>query len=103
MLPSISKYKIYLYLFFLIFLSSIFNFKYLENYKDMLSLKTINIYGVSHNERINIEKELNVKLDIILTGGFSELISSNFSFKHKLEPNLTLDGIRLIYEDNNGR
>ena len=25
----------------------------------MLSLKTINIYGVSHNERINIEKELN--------------------------------------------
>ena len=59
MLPSISKYKIYLYLFFLIFLSSIFNFKYLENYKDMLSLKTINIYGVSHNERINIEKELN--------------------------------------------
>ena len=59
MLPSISKYKIYLYLFFLIFLSSIFNFKYLENYKDMLSLKTINIYGVSYNERINIEKELN--------------------------------------------
>ena len=59
MLPSISKYKIYLYLFFLIFLSSIFNFKYLENYKDVLSLKTINIYGVSYNERINIEKELN--------------------------------------------
>ena len=59
MLPSISKYKIYLYLFFLIFLSSIFNFKYLENYKDMLSLKTINIYGVSYNERKNIEKELN--------------------------------------------
>ena len=59
MLPSISKYKIYLYLFFLIFLSSIFNFKYLENYKDMVSLKRINIYGVSYNERINIEKELN--------------------------------------------
>ena len=59
MLPSISKYKIYLYLFFLIFLSSIFNFKYLENYKDMFSLKTINIYGVSYNEQINIEKELN--------------------------------------------
>jgi len=51
----------------------------------------------------NIEKELNVKLDIILTGGFSELISSHFSYKHKLEPNLTLDGIRLIYEDNNDR
>ena len=48
----------------------------------------------------NIEKELNAKLDIILTGGFSKLISSKLSFKHKLEPNLTLDGIRLIYEDN---
>tara|TARA_B100001287_G_scaffold68475_1_gene56276 strand:+ start:9022 stop:9765 length:744 start_codon:yes stop_codon:yes gene_type:complete len=48
----------------------------------------------------NIEKELNTKLDIILTGGFSKLISSKLSFKHKLEPNLTLDGIRLIYEDN---
>ena len=59
MLPSISKYKIYLYLFFLIFLSSIFNFKYLENYNDMFRLKTINIKGVSNNERINIEEELN--------------------------------------------
>ena len=59
MLASISKYKVYLYLFFLIFLSSIFNFKYLENYKDMFRLKTINIKGVSYNERINIEEELN--------------------------------------------
>ena len=49
----------------------------------------------------NIEKELNVKLDIILTGGFSKLISSKLSFKHKLKTNLTLDGMRLIYEDNN--
>ena len=59
MLQLTNKNKLYLYLFFLIFLSSIFNFKYLENYKDMLSLKTINIYGVSYNERKNIEKELN--------------------------------------------
>ena len=56
---SISKYKLYLYFFFLIFLSSIFNFKYLENYNDMFRLKTINIKGVSYNERINIEEELN--------------------------------------------
>ena len=59
MLPSISKYKLYLYLFFLIFLSSIFNFKFLENYQDTFSLKTININGVSYKEKKNIEKELN--------------------------------------------
>ena len=59
MLPSISKYKLYLYLFFLIFLSSIFNFKFLENYQDMFSLKTININGISYKEKKNIEEELN--------------------------------------------
>ncbi len=59
MLPSISKYKLYLYFFFLIFLSSIFNFKFLENYQDKFSLKTININGVSYKEKKNIEEELN--------------------------------------------
>ena len=58
MLPSISKYKLYLYLFFLIFLSSIFNFKFLENYQDKFGLKTININGVSYKEKKNIEEEL---------------------------------------------
>ena len=58
MLLSISKYKLYLYLFFLIFLSSIFNFKFLENYQDMFSLKNININGVSYKEKKNIEEEL---------------------------------------------
>ena len=58
MLPSINKYKLYLYLFFLIFLSSIFNFKFLENYQDMFSLKIININGVSYKEKKYIEEEL---------------------------------------------
>lgn len=48
-----------------------------------------------------IEDELESKLDIILTGGFSQLISSKLLYKHILEPNLTLDGIKLIYNDNN--
>ncbi len=56
---SISKYKLYLYLFFLIFLSSIFNFKFVENYQEKFSLKSINISGVSYEEKKNIEKELN--------------------------------------------
>ena len=59
MLPSISKYKLYLYLFFLIFLSSIFNFKFLENYQEKFNLKIINISGVSIKEKKNIENELN--------------------------------------------
>ncbi len=58
MLPSISKYKLYLYFFFLIFLSSIFNFKFLENYQDKFGLKTININGVSYKEKKKIEEEL---------------------------------------------
>ena len=56
---SISKYKLYLYLFFLIFLTSIFNFEFLENYKDKFKLKSININGVSYKEKKYIEEELN--------------------------------------------
>ena len=59
MLPSISKHKLYLYLFFLVFLSSIFNFKFLENYQDIFNLKSININGVSYKEKKYIEEELN--------------------------------------------
>ena len=39
-------------------------------------------------------------IDIILTGGFSELLSPKLSFKHKLEPSLTIEGIKIIYEEN---
>ena len=55
---SINKYKLVLYLFFLIFLSSIFNFKFLENYQDKFSLKTIHINGISDEEEKNIKIEL---------------------------------------------
>ncbi len=56
---SISKYKLYLYFFFFIFLSSIFNFQILDNYKDKFILKNINISGLSINEKKNIQIELN--------------------------------------------
>ena len=48
----------------------------------------------------NIKKEINGKVDIILTGGFSQLISQKLSFKHSLNINLTIEGIRLIHEEN---
>ncbi len=62
MLQSISKYRLYLYLFFFIFLSSIFNFQFLKNYHDQFSLKIININGLSINEKKAIEIDLkNIK------------------------------------------
>ena len=48
-----------------------------------------------------IEKELKTNVDVILTGGFSVLISPKISIRHTLKPNLTLDGIREIFKENN--
>ncbi len=59
MQQSINKKKLYLYLIFLIFLSSIFNFRLLENYQNKFILKKININGLSFKERKLIETELN--------------------------------------------
>ena len=56
---QINKYKLYLYLFFFIFLTSIFNFKVLDNFQEKFSIKKIYIYGLSNNEKQNIEIELN--------------------------------------------
>ena len=58
MLQSISKYRLYLYLFFFIFLSSVFNFQFLKNYHDQFSVKIININGLSINEKKAIEIDL---------------------------------------------
>ena len=57
--PQTNKYKFYLYLFFFIFLTSIFNFQILDNYQEKFSLKKIYIYGLSNNEKQNIETEIN--------------------------------------------
>ena len=56
---SISKYKLYLYFFFLIFLSSIFNFQILDNYQNKFSLKNININGLTYDETKILQIELN--------------------------------------------
>ena len=57
--PSINKYKLYLYFFFLIFLSSTFNIQFSKNFKNKFSLKQINIEGLSDDEKKIIEIELN--------------------------------------------
>ena len=51
MLLFTNKYKLYLYIFFFIFLSSIFNFEFVENYQSKFRLSKININGISNNEK----------------------------------------------------
>jgi len=48
----------------------------------------------------NIEKELGEKVIVIATGGYSDIVKPLMTreFDH-IEPNLTLNGLRLIYED----
>ena len=48
-------------------------------------------------QRILTEMDWN-NSNVIVTGGFGELISSHLTTKHMLIPTLTLDGIRIIYE-----
>ena len=61
---SINKNKLYLYLFFLIFLSSIFNFQFLENFQNKFNIKVIKIDGLSYEEKKIVEKELSTFLGI---------------------------------------
>ena len=64
---SINKYRLYLYLFFFIFLSSIFNLQFLEIYKNKFLIKQINIIGLPINEKKIIENELKIlKIQIYL-------------------------------------
>ena len=59
----INKNKLYLYIFFFIFLSSIFNLKFLANYQEKFRLKEININGLPFSEKKKIEIGLNKFLD----------------------------------------
>ncbi len=87
---SISKYKLYLYLIFFIFLTSIFNFKFLENYKNKFSLKEIQITGLPDYEKKMIEKELNklqnTNIFKINKDNVSEILNQ-FSFLEKIYVN----------------
>jgi type III pantothenate kinase len=47
-----------------------------------------------------MEKELKYKLQLVLTGGDAPFISPYISRSSKLRPNLTFEGLRLIYLEN---
>ena len=58
------------------------------------------IYAIEGMIR-HISAELEQQTTTILTGGFSSLMSPKLPCEHILDFNLTLDGIRIIYEENN--
>jgi type III pantothenate kinase len=61
------------------------------------------IYGFAGqiNEIVKrISEELELKPKIIVTGGLATLITSELEIAHELDPLLTLEGLRLIYEKN---
>ena len=53
-------------------------------------------------ERIlsEIEKEAAIKLKFVITGGYGGLISNFLEIKHNFSPDLTLEGLRIIYKRN---
>ena len=55
---SISKKRIYFYLFVLLILSSTFNFELISNFKNLNLVNNINIVGLSKKETNILEKNL---------------------------------------------
>ncbi len=57
--------------------------------------------GIINNIIKRIEKELNKKMKIVLTGGYSKLIVGKLDFDVKYIQDLTVEGIYKIYKYNN--
>jgi type III pantothenate kinase len=55
-------------------------------------------------ERIlnEIEKEVNLTFNVVITGGFSCTISKFLRREFEIRPNLTLEGLEIIYQRNQG-
>jgi type III pantothenate kinase len=49
---------------------------------------------------LEIEKEIDLKLKVVLTGGYGGIISKFLKRKHDLRPHLTLEGLKAIYMRN---
>lgn len=59
--------------------------------------------GLVKNMVTAIRKELKVECPAVATGGLSFVITSLREFFHRVEPHLTLDGLRIIGELTNGK
>jgi type III pantothenate kinase len=49
---------------------------------------------------LEIEKEVGFELKVVLTGGFGGMISKFLTRKHDVRPNLTIEGLKIIYMRN---
>jgi len=49
---------------------------------------------------IEIEKESGLRLEVVVTGGYSRLLSKFLKKKHDVRPHLTLEGLKMIYARN---
>ncbi len=49
---------------------------------------------------LEIEKEIGLRLKVVLTGGYGGIISKFLKRKHDLRPHLTLEGLKAIYMRN---
>jgi len=59
--------------------------------------------GLVKNVVAKIREELKTECPVIATGGLSSVITPLTNFFHAIEPNLTLDGLRIIGELVNGK
>ena len=63
MLQSISKKRIYFYLFILLLLSSTFNFNIISQFKNLNLIRNIEITGLSKKEKKVLEQKLQIFLN----------------------------------------
>ncbi len=83
MLQSISKKKIYFYLWILILLSSTFNFNIISNFNKLNLIKHINIVGLNEKEKNMLEKNLKILINkniFLINKDEAEKILNNNSF-----------------------
>ena len=83
MLQSISKKKIYFYLWILILLSSTFNFNIISNFNKLNLIKHINIVGLNEKEKNILEKNLKILINkniFLINKDEAEKILNNNSF-----------------------
>ena len=83
MLQSISKKKIYFYLWILILLSSTFNFNIISNFNKLNLIKHINIVGLNEKEKNILEKNLKIFINkniFLINKDEAEKILNNNSF-----------------------
>ena len=87
---SISKKRIYFYLFILLILSSTFNFDLISNFKNLNLVNNINIVGLSKKEASILEKNLEIfkKKNI--------LFISKVEIVQKLNSNSFLDNYTIV-------